>query len=100
MVDGIAWWRWMLLVLFFVALGTLWWRAKSGELKLFISGKKEKQRLKIVERRYIGPKSCIVLLEIDGRPFLLAESASAVAWQPLSSLPEDTTSTPNKTGAS
>jgi flagellar biogenesis protein FliO len=98
MVDGIAWWRWMLLALFFVALGFLWWRAKAGQLRLFISGKKDNQRLKILERRYLGPKTCIVLVELDGRHFLLAESGSAVAWQPISSVSADLTTTTNKTG--
>lgn len=83
MFDTLEWWRWLVLALFFVGLGFVWWWTKRGELKLLIAGKKVEPRLKIVERRYLGPKSYILLVEVDGQSFLLSQTAAATAWQCL-----------------
>lgn len=83
MVDALPWWRWLILALFFVALGVAWWWAKRGELQLMLSGKRPDPRLKIVERRYLGPKAFVLLVEVDGQNFLLAQTGTSAAWQPL-----------------
>lgn len=83
MVDALPWWRWLILILFFAALGVAWWWAKRGELKQILSGKRVDPRLKIVERRYLGPKAYVLLVEVDGQTFLLAQTGAAAAWQPL-----------------
>lgn len=84
MFDVIPWWRWALVILFFGGLGAFWWWSKMGEIKTLLAGKKTGgPRLKIIERRYVGPKSSVVLLEVDGQSFLLAQTSAAAAWQPL-----------------
>jgi hypothetical protein len=83
MFDAISLWRWLLLAFFFAALGALWWWSKAGELKELMSGKRKEPRLKVVERRYLSPKASVFLVEVDGQSYLLAQSGTSAAWQPL-----------------
>lgn len=83
MVDALPWWRWLLLILFFGGLGIAWWWAKRGEIQSLLAGKRPEPRLKVLERRYLGPKAFLLLVEIDGQNFLLAQTGTSAAWQPL-----------------
>lgn len=96
MFDVIPWWRWVLVILFFGGLGAFWWWSKMGEIKTMLAGKKGPgPRLKIVERRYAGPKATILLVEVDGQSFLLAQTGAAAAWQPLTAKPSVPEITPD-----
>jgi flagellar biogenesis protein FliO len=83
MVEQLAWWRWVILFLLIGGMLGVWAWVNRGKWNLEFLKKKPENKIKVGERRYLGPKTCVTLIEVDGHKYLLAEGAGSVAWQTL-----------------
>jgi flagellar biogenesis protein FliO len=82
--GGLDWWRWAGLIIIFSALGVGWWLARTGRAGLVRGTRPRLSRMEIHEARHVGHRTTVSIVEVDGRSYLLATTASGgVAWQPL-----------------
>lgn len=81
-MDGLDWWRWLLLAVMFGGLGwAAWWAKRRGAGSGSAPGR---GRLRVVERCWLDARTSVAVVECDGRTFLLARQAGgALAWQPV-----------------
>jgi flagellar biogenesis protein FliO len=81
--DGVEWWRLLLLVLLMGALFGFWWWVNRGRLNLQDLIKPKTPEIKVIEQRWLQSRISLLLVEVDGRRYLLATTPHSVAWQPL-----------------
>ncbi len=81
MAETMTWWRWLLLALFFGALGgvALWARRGAGRFEDIL--RRSSSRLLVRETRWLANRASVALIEVDGQTYLLAQSPGGVAWQ-------------------
>ncbi|MEM9444122.1 MAG: flagellar biosynthetic protein FliO [Verrucomicrobiota bacterium] len=85
MIDVIEPWRLIALIFFMGGLVALWCWSNKGKIKVngMISGKSSK--INVIERRWIGSKESLILVEVEGEKYLLATGQGGSSWQKLES---------------
>lgn len=91
LAETIELWRWGVLAVMMGGLLGVWlWanRGKGGTWKRFLTS--PRSSIKVCDRRWIGAKTSVALIEVEGERFLLAQTPSAVSWQKMESKKKET----------
>jgi flagellar biogenesis protein FliO len=84
-VAGVEWWRLLFFALIFVGLFILWWWVNRGRISFKNILKPSEPKIKVEDQRWLNSRSSVVLVQVEGERFLLAQSQHGVAWQKLAS---------------
>ncbi len=85
MEHSLPWWRWLLLLLLFATLVGAWYGLNRDKLNPRNWLAPSTSLIRVLERRWLGSKSYISLVEVNGQRFLLAQTPQGVAWQKIDS---------------
>lgn len=79
----IAWWRWAALILIMGTLVGVWIWVNRGQFKWRQWSQPRERPIRVLDRHWLAPKTCVVLIEVEQERFLLAQSPHALSWQKL-----------------
>jgi flagellar biogenesis protein FliO len=82
---GVEWWRLAFLGLIFIGLFVLWWWVNRGRINFRGLLNPKEPKIKVEDQRWLNSRSSVVLVQVEGERFLLAQSQHGVAWQKLAS---------------
>jgi len=83
MDHGLTWWRWLLLFLLTGILVGTWLYLNRNRLHPKIWLNPTNQWIQILEKKWLGPKNTIFLLQVEKQFFLLSQTPNGSSWQKL-----------------
>ncbi len=83
MDHGLTWWRWLLLFLLMGMLVGTWLYLNRNRLSPKKWLNPSHQWIQILERKWLGPKNTVFLLQVENQFFLLAQNPQGSSWQKL-----------------